>query len=434
MKQQSDNQRNIPGNDHKQDRAVIKLVMWLFFAGIIAYFALYAFHVLFRSYETAALYSYSAEDLIQANGYLFREEVVLEDSTALEEVIPGEGEMVGVGDTLAVRYADQKALERSVELSELERRLESLEYILSHASDGSDNATLNQSIVDALTQLRQMGESGELSELGEVSSRLKNLMFRRDYTYNGSSALSKEIKEVSKEIKELKKKNKNSTEEIRARESGVFSGIVDGYENILTPDKTAHLSVSDLRELVRAPEEVGREPLGKLITGSRWYCAAEVAASDAQKLYEGGTATVRFSGYDWQLPMRVESISKEEMGVVCVVLSSDRYLSSLTGLRSQPIDIIFNTTTGYRVDKRAIYVNAETGRTGVYRHYGTRAAWVNVDLLWEGEDYYLVRQSPEYDEEGNEVSLTTLQKAKQLRAGAEIIVAGRELYDGKVIE
>jgi uncharacterized protein YdeI (BOF family) len=55
-------------------------------------------------------------------------------------------------------------------------------------------------------------------------------------------------------------------------------------------------------------------------------------------------------------------------------------------------------------------------------------------VLYRGEDYYLIRQTVEYNEDGSEKELSTLQQAKQLRDGAEIIVQGRDLYDGKIIE
>lgn len=417
----------------KPGNLITKLVMWVFFAGIAAYFALYAYHVLFKSYETSTLYSYSAEDIADGNGYLFREEVVLDEGSDLEEVVVGEGENVANGDTIAISYDDQDALDRGKELSELESRLDALTYILGHAADGSDNATLNQNITDAITDVRAMAAGRDLSDLADASDALKNLMFRRDYTYNGSSALSDEISKVSEQIDELKQKNKASTQEVSAAVSGIFSGVVDGYETILTPENVTGLSVSELHALT-SQEVTAGSSIGKIITDATWYCAVEMTKEHAEKLYEGGTTTLRFNGMDRKITMKVKSISNPEDGNVCVVLSSNRYLSEITMLRNQAVDIIYGTVTGYRVDKSAIYVDSSTGHAGVYRVYGSQAVWVDVDLLWEGEDYYLVQQSAQYDDDGNEIELTDLEAAKQLRAGAEIVVSGTGLYDGKVLK
>lgn len=417
----------------KPGNLITKIVMWVFFAGIAVYFTLYAYHVLFKSYETATLYSYSAEDIADGNGYLFRSETVLEGGSELEEVVVGEGENVANGDTIAISYDDQEALDRGKKLSELEDLLNDLTYILGHAADGSDNATLNQNITNAITDIRSMAAGRDLSGLTEASNSLKSLMFRRDYTYNGSSALSDEIGAISSQIDELKQKNQASTQEVSATVSGIFSGVVDGYETVLTPEDVTGLSVSELRELTG--QEVTANPsIGKIITDATWYCAVEMTKENAEKLYEGGTTTLRFNGMDRKINMEVKSISNPENGVVCVVLSSNRYLSEITMLRNQAVDIIYGTVTGYRVDKSAIYVDSNTGHAGVYRVYGSQVVWVDVDLLWEGEDYYLVQQSAQYDDEGNKIDLTDLEAAKQLRAGAEIVVSGTGLYDGKVLE
>lgn len=417
-----------PGNQ------IVKIVMWVLFAGIVTYFAIYAYHVLFQSYETAPLYSYTAEDSVEANGTLFRTETVLEDGSDLEEVVVGEGRKVAVGDTLAIHYDNQDALARSQELSSLESRLASLKYILSHASDGSDSATLNQSITEAITDLRTMAASRDLSHLEKTSDELKNLMFRRDYTYNGSSALSDEISDLSDQISQLQAQNESATTEITADVSGIFSSVVDGYESVLTEDAVTNLTVDKLHQLTASRENVSGEELGKLITSATWYYAAELEEADTERLYTGGTASVRFNGLDREFQMEVESISKPDDGKVCVVFSCDEYLSEVTMLRNQVADILFGSVTGYWVEKSAIYVDSSTGNAGVYRLYGSQAMWVDVDLLWEGEDHYLIRQSPQYDEEGKEIPLTSLEAARQLRDGAEIIVAGTDLYDGKVLE
>ncbi len=407
--------------------------MWVLFAGIVAYFGLYTYHVLFKSYETAALYTYNAEDIVEGSGYLFRSESVLSGGSNLEEVVISEGENVAKGDTIAVSYDDQEALNRSRELAALEKQMDSLTYILGHASNGSDSATLNQHITDAMTNIRYMASGGDLSQLADESDDLKKLMFRRDYTYNGNSAISEEIKSISKQIDKLRKENQSATKEVRAGVSGIFSGVVDGYEKIMKPEKVTGLTVSELHELVNQ-EVTAPSSLGKIVTDATWYCAVEMSQEDSKLLYEGGVVSLRFNGMERKIPMKVRTISDAEDGVVCVVLSSNRYLSEVTMLRNQPVDIIYGTADGYRVSKSAIYVNSENGHPGVYRVFGMQAHWVDVDLLWEGEDYYLIRQSVQYDKDGNEVEMTDLEVARQLRAGAEIVVSGTGLYDGKVLK
>ena len=53
-----------------------------------------------------------------------------------------------------------------------------------------------------------------------------------------------------------------------------------------------------------------------------------------------------------------------------------------------------------------------------------------MTVLYQGEDYYLVRPCPEAMNIASEEQL----EIRTLRGGDEIIVTARDLYDGKVIE
>lgn len=420
----------------KPGTLIVKIVMWTFFLGAIAYFGVYAYHVLFSGYETASLYSYTAEDTIEATGYMVRAEEPLEGASALQEVAVAEGETVAVNDTLAVIYGTQEALARHMEIKEIEARLASLQYILSHSVDGSDSAALNGEIIDTIVNIRAVTASGDLTQLGDNTAQLRTLMFRRDYTYNGSSALTEEISALVNQVEAMAAENRSYTSTIAAPLSGTFSSMVDGYEKVLTPENIKDLTPDQLDKLLDQKAQVEEDTyLGKLITSATWYFAAELDEESAQRLKIGSTVTLRFNSMARTVDMEVESVSKpNDEGVVCVVFSSDKYLAETTLLRNQTVDIIFGTVTGYRVEKSAVHVENESGDIGVYRIRGAQAAWTSIEILWEEDDYYLIRQLPKYDEEGNQVAQSELEEAQELRGGTEIIIKGTNLYDGKVIQ
>jgi putative membrane fusion protein len=284
--------------------------------------------------------------------------------------------------------------------------------------------------------MRTCTSSGDLTSLEDTASQLKTLMFRRDYTYNGSSALTEEISQQVDKVEKLAEQNRAFTATISAPCSGVFSSMVDGYEGVLTPDAIKDLTPTRLRNLLDKRAEVEDEEsyLGKMITGATWYFAALLDEESSQLLKIGDKVTLRFNSMARTIQMKVDSISRADDGTVCVVFSTDKYLAETTLLRDQTVDIIFGTITGYRVEKSAVHVENETGEVGVYRVYGAQATWVPIEILWEDEDSYLIRQATVYDEDGNPVETTQLEDAKQLRSGAEIIVKGTKLYDGKVIK
>lgn len=416
----------------KPGTLIVKIIMWIFFFGAIAYFAVYAYHVLFTGYESAALYAYTAQDSVQAAGCMIRTEQALEGGSELQEVTAAEGETVAPGDTLAVIYENQKALSRHLEIKELESRLESLQYILSHSADDADSVSLNGNILNTMVEIRALTATGVLTDLEPLTSQLRTLLFRRDYTYSGSDAITEEISGLVEHVEDLASENRSYTTTITAECSGTFSSLADGYEEVLTPDCLKTLTPRRLDELLDQRADVNESTcLGKLVTSPKWFFAATLDASDAERLVAGESVTLRFNSMARTLRMNVDSISDPDSNSqVCVVFSSSRYLAETTLLRRQSADIIFDSISGYRVDKSAVHVQNENGDIGVYRIYGAQAIWVPIEILWEEEDHYLIRQrSPD----GENTEQSELDQARQLRAGSEIIVKGTNLYDGKVV-
>lgn len=84
-----------------------------------------------------------------------------------------------------------------------------------------------------------------------------------------------------------------------------------------------------------------------------------------------------------------------------VVLSSNRYLSQITLLRGQTVELIFGSSSGLRIPKAALRMvtqestDPETGETvqtnlvGVYTLVGGRAEFKPVEILTEESDFYV---------------------------------------------
>ena len=132
----------------------------------------------------------------------------------------------------------------------------------------------------------------------------------------------------------------------------------------------------------------------------------------------GDYAIVRFSE-SLQVEMEVERIGLSEKGRCIVVLSSDRQLSETTVYRSVTVDIIFDIYSGLRIPKSALRMD-DGGNTCVYVVEARNAALKYVNIISESGDYYVVEEDT--------------SSTDNLWAGDEIITAGRNLYDGKVID
>lgn len=407
----------------KQQGALVnRIVMLLFFAAILLYFGGAAWRGLRDPYPTYPAVAYEVDETVEATGYLAREETVLTGSGGIVRILPGEGEKVPVGATVALIYADQTSMEQSGRLESLEAEAGQISAAIALSGQSGQEGS-GQGAAEALTALRTSVAAGDLTGLEEQTLAFKSAIYRQ-IQHGDTTDLQAALSSVQEEIAALRAQTARSTGSVTVSESGIFSGEVDGYETVLTPDTLESLTPSALDGL--EGQAAGTGGIGKLITDSTWYFVCPLSEEDAGRLTEGGTVTVRFSR-DWsgEVDMKVERIGAPENGRVAVILSSRKFLSDTTLLRRQTVEMVFARNIGLRVPTEAVRV--EDGQSVVYVLVGIRAESKAVNILAQGEDYYLVEPALAED-------ATQKQEKKALRAGDQVIVAAREIWDGMLIE
>ena len=404
----------------KQGNALTRTVMIVLFAGIVLYFAVYAIRAFQEPFSTAYAYAYTVSDSVEATGLIVREETVLPAQSGIVALTASEGEKVAKNQTVAVIYSSQAAQERADQIQALELEAEQLEYALTDASSGASAAQLEGDIVDNIITLRSAATGSNLTNLEDQVLELKSSVLKERYATGEADVteLTNQLTSLRTQLTQLRSQASQDTTAVTAATPGVFSARADGYETLVSPETVTTLTPSQLDELMAVGEQ-DVSALGKLITSSRWYFATALSSSDASRLSTGDLVTVRFSR-DWSgdVSMRVESISDPQDGRITVVLSSTRSLADTTLLRRQTVDLIFSETTGLRVPKDALRVD-EDGTMGVYCVVGQQAEFKPVEVLSEGEDYYVL--TPAVDD------------GTSLRAGDEVIVEASGLYEGKVV-
>lgn len=426
----------------KQGSLNARIIMLLLLGAILLTIGVSAWNSLREIYPTVLAYTYTVSDSMEATGFLVRQESVLTGQGGTVELLPDEGEKVSRGETVALFYQSDDGLTQRQTLQQLLLEQEQLEYALAQAGGSSDSAQLSTRVADAIADLRGAASSGDLTGLESQTLELKSLIYKHSYTFNqegdSTAALQASLDEVNAQIQTLTAQASQSTSRVTASQSGVFSGLVDGYESLITPDMLDSITPSQLEQLARQTPTENTSAIGKLITNSTWYFACTLPEEDAERLVEGRTITVRFSR-DWsgEVDMEVERLSDPEDGKVLVVLSADKFLSDTTLLRRQTVELVFDTVSGIRLPKEALRVEQQTvtdpdteeekqvSVTGVYALVGQRAEFKEVTVLAEEDDYILVKAAS---------TETPTQEKKALRAGDKIIISSGELYDGKVID
>lgn len=168
---------------------------------------------------------------------------------------------------------------------------------------------------------------------------------------------------------------------------------MDGYENLLNPDKLEGLSPKDLAAFSQLTPETEANTLGKLVTDSVWYYAVTVSGDTVSLFETGDSVDVFFDALSETLPMTVYSVGEIQNGEMVVVFRSSQNDSKVEDLRQESGRLIFQSDEGLRIPKEALRVN-EDGETGVYVVLAQKARFRPVTVLAEDTDSYLVQANP----------------------------------------
>lgn len=411
----------------KQGTLVTRVIILTLFAAVLAYLGFYVWQGLSEPYQLVATYTYQMDDGLALDGIVVRQEAVIEGRYDLSEVLPQEGEKVAAGETVALVYSNASAMDDRREAKELRLQLEQLHYAMRRNDSMGDSNKLDSQLVTTLAELKTASSSGDLGGLEEQGLDLRSLVLKRtgDLTTGAQSlaALQTAAAGIEAQLKTLNASSVQLTRHVTVNQSGIFSGLADGYEGRLYPEMLDELTVGQLDQLLPGSTEHSQTAIGKLITGSTWYYAAAVDDASAKRLEEGKRYTLAFTGdFDKEVSMRLERLGSSEGGRRLAVFSSNRYLSEVTLARQCSATLIFERFTGVRVPDKALRVRTnDDGSTtlGVYVLVGRQAEFKSVEIVREGEGFYLLR--------GIDAN------RKVLRPGDTLVLSNRELYNGKVI-
>ena len=103
----------------KQGNSLVTLVIVLLAVMLAAYLGVYAWDSFTDPFTTTLTYSYTANDSLEADGWVVREEQLLPAQSGILDITRAEGEEVGRGQTVALVHQNSQALDVQAQMEEL---------------------------------------------------------------------------------------------------------------------------------------------------------------------------------------------------------------------------------------------------------------------------------------------------------------------------
>ena len=393
----------------KNSNLTLKIACVLIVAALLVWVGIYAFQALNDPYRTVPVTAAEIRDTARVRGIVAREETVLYNVYSSVRIRLEEGGRVAAGGTVAQAYDSDEALLRAVHLADLRAEAEELTALLNAAS--AENTQQKDAEIQAgIRRLRRSVSARNFTEAESLSQTLRTQVFAAS---SSASDIRSRLQTVNGEIHELEQRADGGSDAIATPVAGLFSGTVDGWEDLSGADLD-ELTPSALSALMAEERQTPDWALGKIVSGVRWYYAALVDAADADQLYGRDTVQIVLGQhYGERLTMDVEWISSEEDGKRAVLLSCADHMSDVLAVRFQDAELLLSEASGLRIPRKGLHVD-EQGRACVYVQTALLAEKKLVQVVRDYGDFYLVTSDA-------------------LRAGDEIIISAKNLYEGKVV-
>ncbi|MBR6760443.1 MAG: hypothetical protein IKM30_00225 [Oscillospiraceae bacterium] len=379
----------------------------LLFAVVLAVSIIY--NLLNRDYETETAIYAEISEVSSFQGVYVRDETVASYSgQGAVRYCVTDGAKLGVGSVIAEVYSSEEQIDLRRRIADKEAELSLLEKIENPGtSEYAQPANLSALIQEHYKQMLRFREQGNFHALAEEKSELTVLMSTYGKITGTEPDFSSHIQTLQQEITSLEAKKSEPFEIITASESAYFVSYVDGYESVLTVDTMRSLSPQDIAAVNddgMPDAEYNPNAIGKLINGYAWYIVG-VFDNTKMRLSEGDRVKIRLESVSETISTEVVSlISAGNISETQITLRCEKMTYDVVQHRTERVELLRDTIEGVKIPRSAIRfqeisetVTDENGSSyqqntkymGVYVLIGENAEFRKLDIIYEGEDFYL---------------------------------------------
>ncbi|MDR1892649.1 MAG: hypothetical protein LBQ48_06545 [Oscillospiraceae bacterium] len=396
---------------------------------LAVFFALFLFsYVAYQLYESTALsvrtetvFPVDFTDSLEVDGTIIREEVYIDlpQTGAVVYNLP-DGGWVSAGGVVADVFSDPEAADAKRQVTRLARRRDALlsADIPNQEYSATDLTLLESQIDERFLKVTGGYNSGSFN-LDTDSDALLTLLCKRQLLQDKVESFQPQVNDINRQIAELNVKIGAAGSPVKTQKAGFFSGVADGFEHVLKPS-----DISDLTPERYAEAKTRGTGLvfgkAKVIIDYQWYVALELSATQASAFSEGTGIFLKIEeAFLDEFPATVYRINKASGSDQAVVVFSCSVMNDrLAQIRFPHVKILRTTYSGLRVNSLAL--RTVENELGVFVVSGLAVKFCPVKVLCTSAGYSVCEP---VDGTTNGI----------LRAYDELVVEGKELYDGKVI-
>lgn len=399
--------------EHKALKIILCIIAVVFVAHQV-------YSATYKPITTVSAEYHTAVEGFQINGIVIREEIIVNTNTAgTLHFVLSDGERVARGGVIANIYSNAEASVTVNRIEQLKSRIADIEEMQGYNDvEAADITLANTKVNSSLNTMIRNIAAGEFSSAESDSAELLTNISRRQMITGEQTDFSARLDELKAELDSLNASLPQPVGSITTDMSGYFVSGIDGYENVLSCDDIESITPEYLKTLTA--EKTLDTAVGKIVSGYTWYIASEVSISDSLKYKVGDKLTLKTtikSAPELNVTLeRINTSNNEDKAIM--IFSCQQMNSELASIRKGTMTIINNTYSGLKLPTKAL--RFQDGKTGVFVRSGMIIKFVGVNVLYRTDEYIICEQQ--------------VSNESVLRLYDDVVVKGKGLYDGKIVD
>ncbi|MBR7070852.1 MAG: hypothetical protein IKI29_01620 [Clostridia bacterium] len=399
-----------------KDNAFLKV----FFGVLVAvYFIHQIYAFIYHPIQTESAEYYEMVDGLKISATLIRDEqVVINASGGILHFLADDGSRVAKNGVIANIYSSENDSVLMTEKDAIAKKIADIEELQNYNNlQASDLNLANENVSAAFNGFIRATSNGNFDRASQNAEELLSTINHRQIITGEQTDFTAQLSALNERLQQLNNQLPNATGYLSAQRSGYFVSATDGFESVLNPSMLDSVTPEYLNQLKKDDPAPGA--VGKLVSDFEWYLAAKVSINDSLRFKVGDALEIRTSLLSMPtLTATVKQINLSQKGEQAVVIFSCNQMSSeLATMRTGNMTVVSNIYQGLRLPKKALRV--VDGKTGVFVYSGMSLKFVTVKVIYQNDEIIICEQQQ--------------TDTSVLRLYDEVVVKGKKLYDGKII-
>lgn len=338
----------------------------------------------------------TVESSEEYDGMVIRDEKVLvSDSNGVLENVVSENDVVKKGKQVASVYAGGVDSDTQSKLKQINARIAEI----SGSQSGKfifngDKTKLDGQISTRVSDLMVSLNSKDLQNVSKLKADL-NVLINKKLEVSGEMGSVTTMLDDLKNQKERYEQQLASTKRnLYAPTPGIYSTLIDGYEQILSAKSATSMTVADFKNIYDSDEkaqEGAQVPVCKIVNNVEWYVNMLVPADEAADMKVGQAVYIKLGEGTDEYNATITYISPTD-GKKCVVgVTATEYSEFALKTRKSKVTLITNKYNGIKIPVEAIRVN--NGVQGVYTVTEGLMKFKTADIIYKDNKYAIVREN-----------------------------------------